>query len=88
MSVRAEASARPRWRQRLHEVIFESDTAAGRAFDVGLLIAIVTSVVAVLLESVAEVRDEYGGVLRAVEWMLTITFTLEYGLRLLAVERP
>ena len=84
----AATRRRPRWRLRLHEVIFESDTVAGRAFDVALLIAILTSVAAVVLESVAEVRREYGAVLRAVEWALTIVFTIEYGLRLTAVERP
>jgi voltage-gated potassium channel len=82
------ARPRPRWRLRLHEVIFESDTAAGRAFDVALLIAILISVAAVLLESVAEVRREHGPALRAVEWALTIAFTIEYALRLMAVERP
>lgn len=84
----AATRRRPRWRLRLHEVVFESDTVAGRAFDVALLIAILTSVAAVVLESVAEVRREYGAVLRAVEWALTIVFTIEYGLRLTAVERP
>jgi voltage-gated potassium channel len=79
---------RSSWRARLHEVIFEADTAAGRAFDVGLLIAILVSVIAVMLESVAGVRREYGAVLRAVEWVLTIAFTVEYVLRLVAVDRP
>jgi voltage-gated potassium channel len=81
-------AVRPRWRARLHEVIFEADTRAGRAFDVGLLVAIVVSVVTVVLESVAEVRREYGAVLKAVEWGLTAVFTLEYVLRLVAVDRP
>ena len=80
--------ARPRWRARLHEIIFEADTRAGRAFDVGLLIAILVSVVAVILESVAEIRQQYGGTLRAVEWTITIAFTVEYLLRLVAVDRP
>ena len=80
--------ARPRWRARLHEVIFEADTSAGRAFDVGLLIAILVSVVAVMLESVADIRREYGVVLRALEWILTVAFTLEFVLRLAAVDRP
>ena len=88
VSIRAEARPRPRWRRRLHEVIFESDTAAGRAFDVALLFAIVTSVAAVLLESVPAIRRDYGPVLRVVEWTLTIAFTVEYGLRLMAVQRP
>ncbi len=81
-------AARPRWRARLHEVIFEADTRAGRAFDVGLMVAILVSVGAVMLESVADVRREYGAVLRAVEWSLTAAFTLEYVLRLVAVDRP
>ena len=76
------------WRVRLHEVIFEADTRAGRAFDVGLLVAILVSVGAVMLESVADVRREHGAVLRAVEWSLTAAFTLEYVLRLVAVDRP
>ena len=88
MIIRAEARPRPGWRLRLHEVIFESDTAAGRAFHVALLVAIIASVTAVVLESMAEIRAEYGSLLNAVEWTLTIAFTLEYGLRLLAVQRP
>jgi voltage-gated potassium channel len=81
-------SARPRWRTRLHEVIFEADTPAGRAFDIGLLITILGSVLAVMLESVAEIRQRHGEMLRAIEWVVTIGFTIEYGLRLLAVDRP
>jgi voltage-gated potassium channel len=81
-------ATRSRWRARLHEVIFEADTPAGRAFDVCLLIAILVSVITVVLESVAGIRREYGGVLRAVEWALTVAFTIEYGLRLVAVDRP
>jgi voltage-gated potassium channel len=69
-------------------VIFEADTPAGRGFDVGLLIAILVSVAVVMLESVADIRREYGAVLRAVEWVITAAFTIEYGLRLLAVDHP
>jgi voltage-gated potassium channel len=84
----ARPATRSPWRARLHEVIFESDTAAGRAFDVGLLVAILVSLVAVILESVADIRREHGETLRAVEWTITIAFTIEYALRLLAVDRP
>lgn len=41
-----------------------------------------------MLESVAAIRREYGGVLRVVEWAITIAFTIEYVLRLVAVDRP
>jgi voltage-gated potassium channel len=81
-------AVRSRWRARLHEVIFEADTPAGRAFDVGLLIAILASVVAVMLESVADIRRQHGDGLRAVEWILTVAFTIEYVLRLVAVDHP
>lgn len=80
-------SDRP-WRTTLHEVIFEADTPAGKAFDVALLCCIVLSVVAVMLESVASIRARWGSELRAVEWGFTIAFTVEYVLRLLSVQRP
>lgn len=75
-------------RARLHEVIFESHTPAGKAFDVGLLCAILLSVLAVMLESVASIRVRYGEVIRFTEWAFTVLFTVEYGLRLLSVRRP
>jgi len=75
------AEARPPsggWRGRLHEVIFEADTRAGRAFDVTLIILIIfipLSVLAVMLESVGGVRERYGAELYAAgcgrEWIST-----------------
>jgi voltage-gated potassium channel len=75
-------------RARLHEVIFEADTPAGRAFDVALLVLIVLSVVAVMLESVTSIQARYGYSLRAFEWVVTLLFTVEYALRLYCVRRP
>jgi len=75
-------------RERLREIIFESGTPAGKAFDVGLLIAILASILAVMLDSIASVRQEAGPVLRAFEWIFTLLFTAEYLARLAAVERP
>ena len=76
------------WRHRLHEIIFEADTPAGKAFDVSLLIVIVGSIVAAALESVSEIRAVWGPVLRGVEWLVTALFTVEYVCRLIAVRRP
>ena len=76
------------WRSALHEVIYEAETPAGRAFDVTLIWLILLSVVAVLLESVHSIRVEYGRVLYAAEWIFTGLFTVEYILRLIAVRRP
>jgi voltage-gated potassium channel len=75
-------------RARLHEVIFEADTPAGRAFDLLLLLVIGASVIVVMLESVASIRARAGPTLRALEWGFTILFTVEYLLRLFSVRRP
>jgi voltage-gated potassium channel len=77
-----------RWRERLHEVIFEAETPEGKAFDVALLVCIVASVITVLLESVGSIRAQYGPALRGLEWGFTLLFTVEYVLRLVSVGRP
>ena len=88
MSSVTESSANMGWRERLHEIIFEADTPVGKAFDVGLLLAILLSVTAVVLDSVPEIHAEYGSEFLAVEWFFTILFTFEYVLRLSCVGRP
>ncbi len=75
-------------RHRLHEIIFEADTPAGKAFDLALLGAIMASVVAVVLESVPAFRASHGPLLRRIEWFFTLLFTFEYLLRLFSVDRP
>lgn len=67
-------------------VIFEADTPLGKAFDVGLIIAILLSVGAVLLDSVAMFHSRFGDLLYLVEWFFTLLFTLEYALRLWCIE--
>lgn len=83
-----EESALPAWRNRLHEVVFEAETPAGRAFDITLLGVILASVAVVLAESVPELRAVHGELFQAIEWGFTALFTVEYLLRLLAVRRP
>jgi voltage-gated potassium channel len=75
------------WQRRLHTIVFEADTPAGKAFDVLVMASIVISVLVVILESVASVRNAYGPALVALEWFFTIVFTVEYGIRLLSVRR-
>lgn len=84
----SERKAPARWRHVVHEVIFEADTFGGKLFDVALLIAILLSIAAVMLESVEKIGSEYGTALRIVEWGLTGAFTVEYVLRLISVDRP
>jgi len=76
------------WKQRLHEVIFESNTASGKAFDIALLVCILSSIIVVILDSVPSYHEKYGNVFLIIEWFFTILFTIEYFLRLVAVKRP
>ena len=76
------------FREWLHELIFEADTRLGKAFDVALMVAILLSVAAVMLESVPEIAEEYGPRLRLVEWVFTALFAWEYAARLYCVRRP
>jgi voltage-gated potassium channel len=75
-------------RRRLHIIIFEADTPAGKAFDVALLCSVVLSVGAVTLESVNSIAARFGDELRIAEWIFTLLFTVEYALRLYCVEQP
>ena len=76
------------WRGRLHDIIFESDTRAGRTFDLGLMLLIMLSVIVVMLDSVDPLTRSYGTVFNWLEWTFTGLFTLEYVLRLSCVRRP
>ncbi|SOY51026.1 ion transporter [Cupriavidus taiwanensis] len=76
------------WRQRWYTIIFEADTREGRIFDVALLLAIVTSVMIVMLDSLPALNQRLGRVFTALEWMFTLLFTAEYAMRLLVVRRP
>ncbi len=76
------------FRHKIHEIIFEADTFYGKLFDIVLLITIVSSVVAVMLESIDSIYQQYGDILRIFEWIVTILFTIEYFLRIYAVNKP
>jgi voltage-gated potassium channel len=75
-------------REKLHEIIFEADTPAGRAFDLALLALIVLSIFLVMLESMTSFQARHGQLLLVLEWITTILFTIEYLLRLYCVHRP
>ena len=76
------------WRIRLHEIIFEADTPTGKIFDICLIIAIILSIIAVMFDSVAEVRAEHGKALYAIEWFFTLLFTAEYVARIISLGKP
>ncbi|MEZ4334808.1 MAG: ion transporter [Myxococcota bacterium] len=71
-----------------YHVIFESEPGWGRVFDVVLIAAILASVLAVMLESVAGIRHEHAGLLVACEWIFTLLFSVEYVARLWCLRAP
>lgn len=75
-------------KERIHEIIFEADTPLGKAFDIILMVLIVGSVIAVMLESVASINAKYGQLFFVLEWIFTIFFAIEYSLRIYCVYRP
>ena len=76
------------WRLRLHEIIFEADTSAGKFFDILLILAIILSVITVMFDSVAEVRAQHGRTLYIIEWFFTLLFSFEYLLRIISLRYP
>ena len=76
------------WKRKLYVIIYEADTFWGKTFDVVLLIAIVLSILAVMLETVESIDRQYGNILNVFEWGLTVVFTVEYILRIIIVSKP
>lgn len=76
------------WRKKLYIIIFGSDTKAGKAFDVVLIICILLSVLVVMLESVKSFQSDYYYLFMVLEWFFTILFTVEYILRLMCAPKP
>lgn len=74
------------WRPRLRHIIFDHNTPASRAFDIGLLALIAISVLLVMLETVEQIEARYETTLLALEWIITILFTIEYVGRLVIVD--
>ena len=81
----------------IFEIIFKSDTPAGKKFDVWLLILIVLNILVLIIDSLfgststmtSGVNQSSGWwVTKALEWGFTILFTFEYYLRIYCLKRP
>ncbi len=68
--------------QAIFDVIFGYESRAGRWFDIALIVLILSSVTALLADSVASIHSNYGGLIYRLEWAFTLIFTLEYFLRI------
>lgn len=69
-------------KEQIRRVIFGYRTKLGKRFDIILMIAISLSVIVVILDSDKEIDQKYGSILHIAEWIFTILFTIEYGLRI------
>lgn len=72
-------------KEHLFKIIFEAETTLGKRFDVLLIILILLSIIAVMLESVEPIQTKLGSILTILEWVITITFTIEYIVRIIIV---
>ena len=67
---------------KFYEVIFGTETTAGKWFDIALLSIIVASVAVIMFDSIPHLHLEYGRLYRQLEWLFTGLFTLEYLIRI------
>ena len=84
-------------KRQIFEIIFKSDTPAGKKFDVWLLVLIVLNIVLLLIDSVYGTTDTMTSrahlsvsylIFKVLEWGFTILFTFEYYLRLYCLKSP
>lgn len=86
MAALGPAAAPDTLRGKTYEVIFGHEPGWGRRFDAGLIVLILASVGAVMLDSVSDFNGRYGPELVTVEWAFTILFTIEYAVRIWCVK--
>lgn len=75
-------------KEKIRKIIFETDTPAGKAYDIALIVTVAISVFAVMIDSVSSINRQYGGILNLVEWFFTILFSIDYIVRLHCVKKP
>ena len=75
-------------KDKLYKIVFNTECLFGRCFDMAIIGLIILSMIIVCLASMATLQETYGSLFWALEWGLTILFTVEYGLRLYASKNP
>ena len=64
------------------DIIFGTETPAGKWFDIVLIIVIIASVAVIMLDSVGTSDAPYGSLYLRLEWVFTLLFTVEYLIRI------
>ncbi len=75
-------------KEKLYQIVFESDTRGGKLFDVLLLWSILISIMVAVLDSIPQLHQSLNNAFYLVEWFFTILFTIEYFLRIYIIRRP
>jgi voltage-gated potassium channel len=81
-------TAQTSWKTKLHDIIYEAETPAGKLFDIILLITIIASIILVMLESIKSFDEKFHAFLNISEWIITILFSFEYIARIVTVKKP
>lgn len=68
--------------QAVYDVIFGTETPAGKWFDITLILVILASVLVVMLDSIPDYHAAHGLLFLQIEWVFTAIFTIEYLVRL------
>lgn len=76
------------FRYRLYVIIFQSNTRAGKWFDVVLLLLIIANVALLILESVEAIAIALDKIFHLLDYFFMVAFTLEYMLRMYCVRWP
>ena len=84
-------------KREIFEIIFKSDTPAGKAFDVWLLVAIVANILVLVADSLFGTTSTITTsahwtlsfwIIKVLEWAFTLLFTFEYYLRIYCLKHP
>lgn len=63
---------------KFYEVIFGTETTAGKWFDLILIVIILLSVAVIMLDSITSLDERFGNLFLQMEWVFTLLFTIEY----------
>lgn len=77
MSIRQQTPLQAKF----YEVIFGTETPAGKWFDICLIVVILASVAVIMLDSIPRLHLRFGTLYLETEWLFTILFTVEYLVR-------
>ena len=84
-------------KQQIFEIIFKSDTPAGKKFDVWLLVLIMANILVLIIDSLLGSTSTMTSgahmtwgffIIKILEWGFTLLFTFEYYLRIYCLKHP